>query len=203
MLFSCFVICYFFLQVKIKPLWKLILLFIISLFSFLPLPLNFSKVLYYVLFFYLGYMSIINIKGNLINKAEKVHIFVLWMVSLLLWLLCIYLDSMNVHKVWFHLSSKLFHIIFAFSFIVALMMSSFYYTERHEISELPVKLCSYCYGVYICHQFVLQFLYYKTSLPVLLGSQLLPWMGLFLSLSVSLFFTYLFRLSKLGRFLIG
>lgn len=202
MLFSCFVICYILQWVKIKTLWKFILLFILSLFSFMPLPLNLSKVFYYCLFFYLGYKTI-NKKYLIIKKANILQIVAIWIVSLLLWLLCIHLGNMNIHKVCFHLFSKLFQILFAISFIIGFMMSSFYYTERHDIPGSLTMMCSYCYGVYICHQFVLQLLYYKTSAPVLLGPRVLPWVGLFAALIVSLSFTYLFRSSKLGRFLIG
>ena len=60
-----------------------------------------------------------------------------------------------------------------------------------------------CYGVYIYQQFILQVLYYKTSLPVLVGAYWLPWVGCVITFIVSILLTKLTLKTRFGRFLIG
>lgn len=60
-----------------------------------------------------------------------------------------------------------------------------------------------CYGVYIYQQFILQILYYKTGLPEVLGPYLLPWVGVVVTLVLSVVLTRLTLKTRFGRFLIG
>ena len=56
MLFWCFAIIWVIERIGIKIDIVLLLLSILSIFSFIPMPLHFNHALYYMLFFYLGYI---------------------------------------------------------------------------------------------------------------------------------------------------
>lgn len=60
-----------------------------------------------------------------------------------------------------------------------------------------------CYGVYIIHQFVLQYLYYKTTLPLKIEAVYLPWLVLALALGISVILSACMLKTRLGRYLIG
>lgn len=75
--------------------------------------------------------------------------------------------------------------------------------EKYKLSEIIITISSYCFGVYIFQQFILQFLYYKTSLPVDVGPYWLPWIGCLLTIFVSIFICAFFMRTRVGRYLIG
>lgn len=62
---------------------------------------------------------------------------------------------------------------------------------------------SLCYGVYIVHQFVLVYIYYKSEFVHHLNAYALPWVVLAITVVSSLFLSYLLLKTKVGRFLIG
>ena len=62
-----------------------------------------------------------------------------------------------------------------------------------------VELNGLCFGIYLFQQFILQILYYKTSLPSLVGPYWLPWVGLIVTLCISWLLTKLSLKTKIGR----
>ena len=72
-----------------------------------------------------------------------------------------------------------------------------------ENSPKLIIMSGYCYGVYIYQQFILQILYYKTSLPLHINEWLLPWVAFFITLVLSILFCHYSLKTKFGRFLIG
>lgn len=66
-----------------------------------------------------------------------------------------------------------------------------------------ITLSGYCYGVYIYQQFILKFLYYKTSLPIVVDELMLPWIAFIITLTLSLSLCWLTLRTRIGRFLIG
>ena len=78
--------------------------------------------------------------------------------------------------------------------------------EKKRTAPLPqwiVKVGALCMGVYLFQQFILKGLYNYTRLPEMLGYYWLPWVGFIIALAGSLGLSYLIRLTKAGRFLIG
>ena len=71
-----------------------------------------------------------------------------------------------------------------------------------SIPNWVVDLNGVCFGVYLFQQFILQILYYKTTLPSLVGPYWLPWIGLIITLIVSYILTKLTLKTKIGRELI-
>lgn len=78
--------------------------------------------------------------------------------------------------------------------------------ETKRCSPLPnwvIMIGGLCMGVYLFQQFILKGLYLNTALLEIVGLILLPWIGFVIALVVSLLLSYLMRLTKAGRFLIG
>ena len=81
---------------------------------------------------------------------------------------------------------------------------NYFVEKRHYVPARWVfDASAICYGVYIFQQFILQFLYYKTTLPVLVGPYWLPWVGCVVTFVVSIVLTRLTLKTRFGRFLIG
>ena len=74
------------------------------------------------------------------------------------------------------------------------------YLERRPVL---ITLSGYCYGVYIYQQFILQVLYYKTSLPFIINEYWLPWLATLITLVISLLLCHITLKFRFGRFLIG
>ena len=70
-------------------------------------------------------------------------------------------------------------------------------------SPLLTRLNITSFGIYLFHQFILQFLYYHTSLPYITGTYLLPWVGLLITLVGSVLLSELCLKTRLGRSLMG
>lgn len=86
--------------------------------------------------------------------------------------------------------------------IIATYMTASVYVAKHTLSKWVMDIGVLGYGVYIFHQFILQFLYYKTSFPNTFGTIWLPWVGTGVALALSLILSILFRQTQWGRKLI-
>ena len=56
---------------------------------------------------------------------------------------------------------------------------------------------SISFGVYLFHQIIIEVIYYKTSLPVLVGPYLIPWVCLLITLPLSVLLVLLVRKANL------
>ena len=78
--------------------------------------------------------------------------------------------------------------------------------EKHRIASLPqwgIQVGGLCMGVYLFQQFILMGIYSYTSLSSVTNPYVMPWIAFAVALFGSLFLSYIFRLTKIGRFLIG
>lgn len=98
---------------------------------------------------------------------------------------------------------KILKILYAILGMWALYISCLVYVKKYKLSEKIITISSYCFGVYIFQQFILQFLYYKTNLPVAVGPYWLPWIGCLLTVFASILICVFFMRTKVGRYLIG
>ena len=85
-----------------------------------------------------------------------------------------------------------------------------YLLTNYVIAKCRVRPASWvinvgaiCFGVYIYQQFILQVLYYKTSLPQLVGPYWLPWIACVITFIFSIIFSRLTLKTRVGRYLIG
>ena len=69
--------------------------------------------------------------------------------------------------------------------------------NRTSVPSYVLFLSSVSFGIYLFHQIIIEVLYYKTSLPVLVGPYWLPWIGFLISLAGSVLLVILVRKMKL------
>lgn len=212
MLFWCFVCTWFLLKIKISDEIKLIILFILSILSFVPLPFRLTNTLYYLFYFYLGIYIFKHkdyIVKNIIFMRSICIILLLFVITFVLFTILrenLQIDSCDnvVYKIFLLSVNNLVKMVYA-----SLGVLSFYYIvmfalkKGYEVSGRIVKLNYICFGIYIIHQFILEFLYYKIGLSELMGSYWLPWVAMLITLISSAGFALVLRATKVGRLLIG
>lgn len=178
--------------------------------SFLPIPLGINTAFYYIIYFYAGYEALINA-----NKLKKVatpsSIVVQWLIFILAFVLLTmlneewtqyYSDKSIIIKLIGVVLTNMSTKIYGFFGILALYSTSVYYTGKHQLSNITIKIGAYCFGVYLFQQFILLALYYHTQIPAIIGLGMLPWCGFTITLIVSLYLSFLVRSTCIGRKLI-
>ena len=85
---------------------------------------------------------------------------------------------------------------------IALIMTSIYLTSRLKLQAWYVKIGALCMGVYVFQQFVLEIVYYHSTLLLMVSNWVLPIIGFVAALVISLLLTNLIRATKLGKRLI-
>lgn len=80
-----------------------------------------------------------------------------------------------------------------------MFVNYFTHTKKCRIPKWIIELNTTCFGIYLFQQFILQILYYKTSLPTIVGPYWLPWIGLAITLVTSYILTKLSLKTNIGR----
>lgn len=207
MLFWCFIFSYLLYRTNINDTQKLILLLLVSIFSFVSLPLQLTNTLYYLFFFYAGFLC----KKNCWMEKLRVNrtiVFSCWMtfviIFVILTLLSNKLNLMNIEnnlilKALVFVSVRIGRVIYASLGIFSMFVTALLYTKHFTLPQWYIKLGSYCFGIYLFQQFILQIIYYKTSLPSIVGAYWLPWIGFFVTLFLSYLLTKLSLNTTVGR----
>lgn len=215
MIFWCFTIGFVLFKVKISSWFKLLICIVLCCLSgflkFLPLQLN--TTCYYLLFFYIG-MFMFEKKEVIIKKISTqnlVYLVICYIVSFVgLTLLTRYILGLELTTLYLKVI-RMIVLPMLKSIYSALGLLSFYLIVSKILSKHPdffspswlVWLNSISFGVYIYQQFILKLLYYHTSLPQITGTYLLPWIGLIVTVVLSLLLSTVTNKTKFGRFLIG
>ena len=210
-LFWCFIFSFILYKKSYQDKHVLILLFILSSISFIPLPLQLGNAMYYLLFFYLGgvfWKHTSTITAYATNKT----IFLLSVIFLMFLIGCNCLIEYNKLHI---ASTSIIYIkaillsvnsivktLLASSGILTLFLIASAYMRNHSLSDEVIKIGTLGYGVYIFHQFILRWLYYNTQLPELIGGLYLPWIGLASSVIISILITIMLRKTNIGRILL-
>ena len=214
MLFWCFVLwCFIHKYLKGRIVIPLLSLF--SLFSFIPLPFRLNNAMYYMLFFYVGYVTW-KYRKYVLEKFKNVRLVIgSILLFFVVFIFCTFLKestkeilkttSILLNKVLYHMILKFLTIIYSTLGILMVFVTVNFFIKYKKISfsKNIIILSSYCFGVYIFQQFILKLLYYKTSLPEIVGPYLLPWIGFFTTLFFSIILSFLTLKTKLGKALIG
>jgi len=218
MLFWCFVGVWVIEKLRLKPRWVLPLLLATSLVSFLPLPFRMGIALYYMVFFYVGYIlqkedvsldRFYTLKHCLAATAAFLVLFpTLTLLKADLGSLIgvgYLVDNQLVIKSIVISLSKLMQIIYA-SVGLLMLLAWVGYAEgkrKKSLSQWIIRFGNLCMGVYLLQQFILKGLYNHTALPEILGCYWLPWVGFVIALIGSVCISHLLVKTKAGRFLIG
>lgn len=211
MLFWCFIGIWLISRVKYNTVYIILVLVGLTFCTFLPLPLRLSNAMYYMLFFYLGYI----VKKSNWNINQLINIktaSLLLVVSLTSFTLLTFINkSGGVNsgdlfiKISSHLLSRTLNLLAAMAgcFACFLFANWIVYVKGIHLSSFWLNLSTYCFGVYLLQQFILQWLYYHSTILNDLPVNSFPWIGFIVTMIVSILITHLSLKSKIGRFLIG
>lgn len=210
MLFWCFISAWLIERVRIGDGWKMVFLVCLNLFSFFSLPLQISTAANYLVYFYGGYVVYKHSEAIKATIHFK-HIIWSWIVFIALFVVLRPLkdtfevgDQVGILNKVITLSGRnacqlIYASVGTFSFYITVL----YYIQRHKLKAVTIQFASCCFGIYLFQQFVLQFLFYKTSIPLVVGPYWLPWCGFLIALVLSYLLTELSLRTKIGKFLIG
>ena len=213
MLFFCFVFIWAIEKLKLKTKLTFLILFVSYFLSFIPLPFHMGHTLHFMIFFYAGYIiqkKDVNIKRfyTQSNATLLVAAFIILFPLLTLFVknsdVLLGTNNMIVMKLIRILlcdMSKLLYSSIGLAMLVVLV--GIYVKRRNPVGVCLIGIGNLCMGVYLFQQFILKSLYDYTSLPTLIGSYWLPWVGFLIALLGSLLLTWLSHQTKLGRYLIG
>ena len=210
MLFWCFLGTWLIEMINISYLWKLLFLFLLHIVAVIPLPLHLDAACSFLFYFYLGYVLFYK-RETIIEKLNVRNIILAWLFFLIVFFLLRPLkDSFTVgdnatlfYKGLTSMGQNFIQIVYSSIGAFAFYVSAYYYTHHRTLKAGTVQFAGCCFGIYLFQQFVLQCLYYRTSLPEVLGPYLLPWVGFLLALPLSYSFSLLLLKTKTGKFLIG
>ena len=212
MLFWVMLMCYGVDKINYPNWLKIAGLAALPALSILPLPLQIDRAVYFALFFYLG-MLIYRNRDEVIAKIKSIRQVVLW----LLIFVCVYagrlyiaesgimdtyINSVNlIEKAiaievikYVKILSCILGIIFIYILVNYLLE-----VKKVRVALWVINISGLCFGIYLFQQFILQILYYKTTLPSLVGPYWLPWVGLVITLILSYLLTKLSLKTKIGR----
>lgn len=209
MLFWCFVLIWIIESFHFKPYLVLPVLLLCSIGSFITLPFQFARSLYYMFFFYVGFLlqkEHVSLDGfynsrNLLLLVVTFLVLFPFLTILRERAIIILQDSSILMKIVYSILANLCKFIYSSVGLTMLLVivGTALKTTPQQLPGWVIKLGGYCMGVYIFQQFFLKYLYYHTSLPAILGPWLLPWCGFVITLVVSLLITLLFKQTRLGR----
>lgn len=200
MLFWCFVFLWLIERISINKITVLIIASVISLFSNNTLPVRIGVTMYYFIFFLLGYYYPTGALNKIINPSiRNILIYLVLFCCLFPLSITSYSDSISgvilTHLI--RLISSFSGVMFMYCLVLRLT------PDKKPLPPLLVTLSTYSFGIYIVQQFILKYLYYHTSLPLTVDYLLLPFIGTFVALILSLIITHISLKTFLGKFLIG
>ena len=185
--------------------WPILILFICVSMGSLVIPgfWCISNAVFYYVFFYLGVLLYKNRELIISRFCHIKYLIVLCVATLIMvWVYAhgVVTDGVN----W--IIMRALKIVLGIVGSTTLWLTANYFIQRIDIDNHKLIRCLLLwngwYGVYIIHQFVLKYMYYKTSVSLLLG-QWLPWVGILVALILSYIITTLMLKTKFGRYLIG
>ena len=212
MLFWCFVGIWIIEKIHLKTKWAVLLLVLASISSFLPLPLRMGTALYYMLFFFVGYVIQ---KNNLsldwlYNERCTIIVSIVFIILFpLLTLLKEQIgaiqmrgwgdDNQLVTKIVIVATQQFLKLVYASTGIIMMLSLVGVFLKIKTMPQWMEQIGALSFGVYLFQQFILMGLYYHTVLPTIVGCYWLPWVGFVVALSGSLLLTFIIRTTKFGK----
>lgn len=215
MLFWCFVGIWIIEKLHLKAKWVIPVLVLCSICSFLPLPLRMGTAMYYMVFFYVGY--ILQKENISLDRFYTLKYCIILVIAFCVLFPTLTImreklgcltggdDNQLVKKIGILSSSTLMRIIYSFVGL-AMLFIIVGYKEKNRKTPLPqwiIEKGNLCFGVYLLQQFILKGIYNYTNLPGILGCYWLPWVGFVVAMAGSIVIAELLIKTKVGKFLIG
>ena len=201
-LFVCFMISYVLVRVNINEKLVFFILLLIAMLSFIiPNYARISQALYFEFFFYTGMLA----KKHSFKIKSKLHAALLLVVVIPVLLVIkdlFYQDSPSFIQIMICNALQM-----SCGFIGTIALFTICHYVSQEISP-QMQLFFYHFstlsmGIYIIQEFIIRIIYYKTQLPQYLGSVLLPWITIIITLIASYMLAYFAHNHKVGKILIG
>ena len=195
-LFWCFLFIWIIEQFKLSPYLKFIGLLILSILSFIQLPLRLDKAMYFLLFFYGGYFVREN-HGKIQARIKSTNVLFLWLAFVFFFIVLMIIrdkfaaysigDITLTTKIFIRSADRVCQIIYSSIGVLAFYFTSVLYCRNNNLSPKYIEIGKYCFAVYIFQQFILKIVYYHSEFPVQLGPQILPIFGFVFTLILSVF----------------
>ena len=200
MLFWCFAFGFLLYKSKMSEGQKFAILILCVALSIIGLPLRLEKTLYYLFFFYLG-ITLIR-RQDLCDRISRnawilVALAAIYLTAFISYELIV--PSIDRPDTFF--ADALFKWMKKFWMLVyslagTLLFFSLSYRlcrNRTSIPSAIIFCSSISFGVYLFHQIIIEYLLYKTGLPVLVGPYWLPWIGFLITITGSVILVLLVR----------
>ena len=210
MLFWCFIFIAILDSIKIKDFYKIIILFLFSLLPSFSFPLQLGRTITFMFYFYMG-VVVYKHKDWIMSFITQKNIYWGWCVFLLVFvtfrpmrdLLVVSDEYSYILKLIVYVSRNLCGLLYSTIGTLILYMTTVFISQKYNLGTIVLNLAKYSFGIYIIHQFILQWLYYETSLPLILGPYWLPWCGFSFTVIVSYILSSFFFRFEMGKKLIG
>ncbi len=206
MLFGCFVIMFIIENVGIINKYCYYIVSLLLIMSVMSMPFRIDKVFYYFCFFYFGYNMTLYEKVNRVNNKILICVFaVMFVVNGYILPPSGFADNTWLNAI-FKVLTMLSRVFCSFCGMVLIMGLCSFISYRPNITrryKMIASIASCGMGVYIVQQFVLMWLYYKTSYCSIINIYCIPWLAFVLTLCISLGIVFIARKIKLGRYLFG
>ena len=206
MLLWCFLLCYGILRIeKIWLRWLIVGVLLIC--SRFYMPFQISATAYYILYFYLGY-DIYLYSGKIRNLTSNLSVFSSWVLFVFIFIMAtlvietlhgLYIGNNILYKILISVATMLLKVSYSVIGIISIFLTSYQYTNGHGLKTSYIKIGEYSFGVYLIQQFILDVLYYKTTIPCQINNLWLPWIGFLFTLVISLLLSYLIKITKIGN----
>ncbi len=209
MLFWCFVLCYLvakFIPERWQGVYILLLATLMNIFAIEGIQFGVSRMMTYFVYFYLGFAIRRQfLRFRMLKVWESVLLIALFVA------ISVYTFYIGDHNTLGLTDRNFATLVNLLHFVGAMCMVFAIYSlanieglqEKIKRHDFLITLSGYCYGVFVYHQFVIKFLYYYTPLAHHVSAMLLPWVGIVLTLVISLLLCHFTLRTRFGRFLIG
>lgn len=211
MLFWTMLICYVIDKSNKSAKLKVVGVLLLPVLSLVPFPFQLNHACYYTMYFYIGMLVFRNRDSIIEFFAKRKWVLLGTVIFIVLFALGYYLrelllpiikNDVNIAiKAVLHIVGKYAKIAYCLVGIFWIYLLVNYLLNKEYIKVTPwiINLSALCFGIYLFQQFILQWLYYKTSIPSIVGPYYLPWMGLIITVIGSCLLTKLCRMTRIGR----
>lgn len=214
MLFCCFVLQNYLIKESSSRI--IVLLIFLSILPYPNLPLHINVSFHYLVYFNIGvfinkYYNTFISRIKTITTFNKISLVILYGCYLIASLYFKYsiLENMSSSSLAFRCVKISVEHIIRMSQVLPMALLYFYFgvaCSRYLSSCMGggiSKIAKLSFSIYILQEFILRFLYYKTSFCIDLGSVLYPWCGFVLSFFISYLLSWIFNHNKFTNLIIG
>lgn len=214
MLFCCFVLQNYIIKKSSPKI--IVLLILVSILPYPNLPLHLNVCLHYLVYFNIGIYLNKNY-NTIVSRIEAISTF--HKISLLILYSCYLITSLyfkyGILETISSSSLVLKAIKISIEHIIrisqVLPMALIYFSVGVVYSRHLARvrggginnIAKFSFSIYILQEFILRFLYYKTSFCDYIGALLYPWCGFVLTFFMSYLLSSIFNHNKISKIIIG